>query len=293
MAEFHGYRGEIFCVVCDSDISRSWAPLFPTQSRIKYFAPNERVAERLALYGVRKENIFLTGYPLSKENIGSKKAEILKKDVGFKILNLDFKGRYSKFYFPIVKKYIGGLPKKSDHILTLMFSVGGAGTQKEIAIKAAKSLKEKIENKEIKLILSAGIRKKVRDYFLKNIEKLGLKKCLNENIEIIFERNIDDYFNRFNLKLRKTDILWTKPSELSFYSALGLPIIIAPPLGYQEDFNKEWLLKIGAGINQGEPEKTKDWLFEMLESGLVAEAAMQGFIETEKFGVFNIEKMIK
>ncbi|MBZ9572875.1 hypothetical protein KJA17_01635, partial [Patescibacteria group bacterium] len=29
MAEIHDYPGEIYCVVCDADISRSWAPLNP------------------------------------------------------------------------------------------------------------------------------------------------------------------------------------------------------------------------------------------------------------------------
>ena len=69
MAEFFGYPGEIFCVVCDADISRTWAPLNPKESKIKYFVPNSRVVERLKLYGVKEENIFLTGYPLPLENI--------------------------------------------------------------------------------------------------------------------------------------------------------------------------------------------------------------------------------
>ena len=34
------------------------------------------------------------------------------------------------------------------------------------------------------------------------------------------------YFNQFNRWLRDTDILWTKPSELVFYCALGIPILL-------------------------------------------------------------------
>ena len=49
----------------------------------------------------------------------------------------------------------------------------------------------------------------------------------------------DEYFNTFNETLRETDILWTKPSELSFYAGLGIPIIIAPTIGSLEDFNKK------------------------------------------------------
>ena len=65
-AEYYGYPGEIYCVATDNDISRAWVPLDPKQSRIKYFAPNGRVVERLQLYGVRKSNIFLTGFPLPR-----------------------------------------------------------------------------------------------------------------------------------------------------------------------------------------------------------------------------------
>ena len=92
--------------------------------------------------------------------------------------------------------------------------------------------------------------------------------------------------------MEKTDILWTKPSELSFYAALGLPIIIAPIIGSQEKFNKKWLLRSGFGISQENPRYTDQWLFDWLNQGYFAEAAMQGFIEGERFGVSNIKKII-
>ena len=171
-----------------------------------------------------------------------------------------------------------------------MFSVGGAGVQKEIGIKILKSLAKKIKTKEIKIILSAGIREKVNEYFEKNIERLGLRG--NENVEIIFEKNIVSYFQKFNKSLRKTDILWTKPSELSFYSALGLPIIVAPPIGSQEEFNKRWLLKSGFGEFQENPNYTNQWLPDLINRGYLAEASMEGFVEGEKLGIFKIKNII-
>ena len=89
MAENFKYPGQIYCVVCDTDISRTWAPLHPKTSRIKYFAPTQRVAERLKLYGVKPRNIFLTGYPLPEENIGSRKMEILKADLKNRLMKLN------------------------------------------------------------------------------------------------------------------------------------------------------------------------------------------------------------
>jgi UDP-N-acetylglucosamine:LPS N-acetylglucosamine transferase len=287
MAEFFNYPGEIYCVVCDADISRTWAPLRPKESKIKYFAPTERVVERLKLYGVKPENIFLTGYPLPLENVGDEDLEILKNDLRYRILNLDPKGRYRHYYQPLIKKYLGELPEKPNHPLTIMFAVGGAGAQKEIGIKIIKSLTQKIKNKEVKVVLVAGIREKVKEYFEENLARLALTK--NENIEIIFAKDIENYFQNFNQALRKTDILWTKPSELSFYTALGLPIIIAPPIGSQEDFNKRWLLKSGFGNSQEDPSHTNQWLFDWLSQGYLAEAAMSGFIEGEKLGTFKIK----
>jgi UDP-N-acetylglucosamine:LPS N-acetylglucosamine transferase len=285
MADFFKYPGNIFCVVCDADVSRAWAPLNPKTSKIKYFAPTSRAVERLKLYGVKPENIFLTGYPLPTEI-----PEILKDDLRFRFLNLDPKGRYLKRYLPLVKKYLGDLPSKSDHPLTLMFAVGGAGAQKEIGIKIVRSLKNRIRNGRIKIILVAGIREKVNQYFQKKLKNLGLGR--SKNIEIIFERNIEDYFRKFNRAIKKTDILWTKPSELSFYTALGLPLILAPSIGSQEDLNREWLLELGSGMNQKNPKYTDQWLFDLLDSGWFAEAAMDGFIEAEKMGKENIKQIV-
>lgn len=292
MADFFNYPKNIYCVVCDADVSRSWAPLNTAKSKIKYFTPNKRVVERLKLYGIKKENIFLTGYPLPLSNVGRNK-EILKDDLKYRILNLDPKKIYIKKYKPLIEKYLGDLPKKSDHLLTVFFSVGGAGAQKEIAFNIVKGLKEKITAGKIKIILSAGIRKNVRDYFFASMEKHKLDNLLqNKSVEIIFEKNIEDYFNVFNNSLRKTDILWTKPSELSFYTALGLPIIIAPTIGSQETFNRDWLLNLGSGIMQKNPLYTDQWLFDLLDEGKLAEAAMQGFIKAISRGALNIEKII-
>jgi len=292
MAEFFGYPGEIFCVVCDADIARPWAPLNPKESKIKYFAPTQRVVERLKLYGVKKENIFFTGYPLPGNLIGTEKMEVLKENLKYRIFNLDPKKRYFEKYKDLIEEKLGKMPENNGHSLTILFSIGGAGAQKEIGIKILKSLREKIKKKEIKIIISIGIRKNLSAYFLENIKLLNLEKFLGKEIEIIFEEKIENYFRKFNRALKETDVLWTKPSELSFYSALGIPIIISPPIGSQEEFNMRYLLKSGFGILQENPNYTDQWFFDWLEQGYLAEAAMEGFIEGEKLGVFNIGEII-
>ena len=297
MAEYFNYPGEIFCVVCDADISRTWVSLNPSQSKIKYFAPTERVVERLKLYGVKKENIFLTGYPLPVENITANPSagglEILKEDLKNRLINLDPKKRYFEKYKILIEENLGKLPENFSHPLTIMFSVGGAGAQKEIGIKTIKSLAVEIWAGEVKVILVCGIREKVKEYFEKEINKIYRGRTpVNSGVEILFGTDIEDYFQKFNFALRKTDILWTKPSELSFYSALGLPIIIAPAIGSQEEFNMRWLLKSGFGVLQENPRYTRQWLFDWLNRGYLAEAAMEGFVEGEKLGIFKISQII-
>jgi hypothetical protein len=293
MAEVWGYPGEIYLIATDADINRAWAPKHPATSKIKYFAPNYRVAERLKLYGVRPENIFLTGFPLPIENTGDN-LEIAKNDLVNRLVNLDPKLEHWKRYRALIKKYVnvGELPKKSNHPLTLMFAVGGAGAQREIGAQLLGSLRKEIREHKIRIVLVAGIHNSVSHFFRQAARGAGLERELDKYVKIIFANSKNEYFKRFNHALRTADILWTKPSELSFYSALGVPIIIAPPIGSQEEFNRKWLRTIGSAVTQDDPRYANQWLMDWVESGWFAEAAMEGFVEAPKYGTYNIERII-
>ncbi|OGY44855.1 MAG: hypothetical protein A2729_05535 [Candidatus Buchananbacteria bacterium RIFCSPHIGHO2_01_FULL_39_14] len=294
MAEVFNYPGEIYCLTTDADINRAWAPKNPTASRINYFAPNYRVVERLKLYGVQGKRIFLTGFPLPLENIGNLKLNLLNKDLVQRLVNLDPKKKYWSLYHGIIKKYLGisQLPKISNHLLTLTFAVGGAGAQKEIGAQALNSLRNEILTKKIRLVLVAGIHNSVSRYFRLAAKKAGLGHELERGVKIIFSNTRDDYFKKFNAALRQTDILWTKPSELSFYCALGIPIVMSPPIGSQEEFNRKWLRTIGAAVTQEDPRYVNQWLLDWINSGWFAEAAIQGYVEAPKLGTYNIDKII-
>ena len=97
----------------------------------------------------------------------------------------------------------------------------------------------------------------------------------------------------FSQAMRSTDILWTKPSELSFYCGLGLPIIMSPPIGAQEVFNRRWLLEIQAGISQDDPEYTEQWLFDLWREGSLAESAWDGFLKARKYGTYKIQEILE
>ncbi|MFA6534563.1 MAG: hypothetical protein WCT37_05365 [Patescibacteria group bacterium] len=295
MAEAHGYRGEIYCILCDADISRTWAPLHPGKTRINYLAPNSRVVERLKLYGVPAKNIHLTGFPLPDGNIGGTDLGVLKKDLWHRIHHLDPSHNFINKYQDSLVHYLGA--EVDGHCskqcrLTLTFAVGGAGSQRELGGQIIKNLKSQILKDQLRVNLVAGVRHDVYDYFRREIKKIGLEGRFGKNLKIIFDLNKPGYFDKFNAVLRTTDVLWTKPSELVFYAGLGLPIVMAPPIGSQEQFNRHYLEAIGAGLDQGDSAYIAEWLFDWHRSGWLAEAAFQGFLDAPKFGAYKIKQLI-
>jgi hypothetical protein len=290
MAEYFKYPGEIFCVVCDTDISRSWAPLKPKNTRIKYFAPTERAYDRLKMYGVPEKNIYLTGYPLPLENIGDFNMETLKEDLKVRISNLDPNRIYQRKYDVIIEKNLGSLPADPERPLTIVYAVGGAGAQKEIGIELVQAFTREIRDKMIKIVLVAGTKSSIKDYFEGELERLGLGSL--RGINILYAPTFEEYYNKFNKAIRKADLLWTKPSELSFYANLGLPIIIAPTIGSHEEINKQWILESGLGFEQKDMKFVRQWLMDGVKEGTFAKMAMHGYIEGNQLGVLKIKEIL-
>ena len=67
---------------------------------------------------------------------------------------------------------------------------------------------------------------------------------------------------------------------------------MAPSVGSQEDYNRAWLHSIDAGFEQEDPRYVHEWLFDWLESGWLAEAAMKGFLDAPRNGVYHIEEIV-
>ena len=283
---------KIYCIICDADINRAWVAKDPWESRVEYFAPCGKAAQRLKAYGVPEERIHLTGFPLPKELLGDENLSVLKKDLAQRLYYLDPKGKFWARHGRNVEHFLGkeNCVFRNERKLTITYAVGGAGAQKEIGQQIARSLKEKLRAEEIRLILVAGIRKEVKEYF-----ELVKKEIdpVEENIKIIFSESLHDYFDLFNNALHETDILWTKPSELSFYCALGIPIVMSPIIGSQEKFNRKWLHEIQAGIRQENPDYTDQWLYDLLNRGTLAESAWDGFLKARKLGSFKIKQVLQ
>lgn len=275
----------IYCIICDADLNRVWVAKEPWDSRINYFVPCGKAALRLQSYGVPIERIYLTGFPLHDDLLGGRELTTLKQDLLRRLQILDPSGRFHIAHNPSVQHFLAGTSTQPPRQLTVTFTVGGAGAQLDLGIELIKAFTERILNNEMRLVLVAGTRIDVRDEFLKAKQSIVGE---HENVEVLFRANREDYFSAFDQVIRRTDILWTKPSELSFYCGLGLPIIIAPPIGSQEKFNRKWLLEVGAGMRQEKPEYAGEWLFDMLENGKFADMAWLGFLRARKLGTHHI-----
>jgi hypothetical protein len=288
---------ENYLLICDADFNRVWVPLKPKESRLQYLAPCTQVTKRLMAYGVSPENIHLTGFPLPKENIGSETGlEVLKEDLFNRLLRLDPGKKFFSIHARSVRHWLGrdGLSARRPSAFELTFAVGGAGAQVEIARAILKSLKPRILDGSIRLNLSAGVQKDVFVRLLGAINDENLYQSLEHGLTLIYDLDVFAYLDRFNRVLRRTDVLWTKPSELSFYCGLGIPILLAPPIGTHEELNRRWLREIHAGVDPAGPVSAcHEWLFDLRENGRLAEAAWDGFLKSRKLGTYKIERLIR
>ena len=293
-ADYNHYT-PVYMVICDADLNRVWVATHPSESNIIYFAPCGRVMRRLREYGIPDERIFITGFPLPKENIGTEDMEILKVDFLKRLHRLDPNGKFFSVFGPVVENLLGPWkpPSNGPEPVTVTFAVGGAGAQIEIGQQLAVSLKKEILNGSFKLKLLIGVNQAVNKVINDFLVSIGLSSANDNGVEVICEDTKPAYFERFNRTMRITDLLWTKPSELSFYSALGIPIVMAPTIGAQEDKNQKWLMDKGCALPQYNPDHAAEWLRDMLNDGILAEKALNGFLKNRKLGIFKIEEVLR
>jgi hypothetical protein len=274
----------VFCVVTDSDINRVWAPLDGRKTHITYFAPSDRVVRRLVAYGVPPERVHMTGFPLPDELLGGRSLGILRANLGRRLGRLDPTGRFRK-QFAVELSQLGAPADSDGQPPLITFAVGGAGAQAEMARQFLPGLKRLVENGKLRLCLVAGVRGEVAREFRDAISTVGLDE---RRVEILHEPTMDGYFRKFHERLGDTDILWTKPSEMTFFAALGLPLIMAPPVGVHERYNRRWAAEAGAGLFQHDVRFAGEWLEAYLTDGTLAGAAWAGFRRLPQLGLYEI-----
>jgi hypothetical protein len=285
-ADHHG-RKDVFCVVTDSDVNRIWAAKEPAKGRIHYLAPTPLNRQRLLQYGIPAERIHVTGFPLPAENVATA-AEDLRR----RIPVLDARGAFRHGYGRMIDAELGPAPAAPPRPMSITYAVGGAGAQAELARDILASLSGALREGRMRLNLVAGVRAEVEQYFRRIVAELGLEAELGQSIHLLLAPTKDEYFAKFNQLLRETDVLWTKPSELCFYPALGIPLIMSAPLGAHEERNLETVLRVGAGQRQHDPRAAAEWLTDWANNGLLALNAFQGYFHMPRMGTENIKRLL-
>ena len=279
----------IFCVVTDTDLNRVWAPVRPRETRIRYLVPTRRAARRLQAYGVPQERITFTGFPLPDELVGGPSLTTLKRNLAARIVRLDPSAEFRRSMPEELVHFLGSLPREEEgKPAQLTFAVGGAGAQAGYAAAFLPGFRRALESGFVRIALVAGVRPEVAETFREAIQRARMEPLLGNGIDILLARSFPEYYARFNALIARTDVLWTKPSELVFYAALGLPLVMAAPVGVHERYNRRWIRDCGAGREEREVRFAAEWFTDWLTDGVLAAAAWAGYMQLPKFGLYRI-----
>jgi len=279
----------VFCVITDSDINRVWAPREPEKTSIHYLVPSQRAGRRLRSYGVPSHRITFTGFPLPHELLGGVRLGTLRRNLAGRLVRLDPCREFRRAYREELAQFLGPLPAEEEGKPPMLsFAVGGAGAQAGMARHFLPSLRPAIEEGRLQVTLVAGVRHEVATRFREAVAQAGLEGAMGHGLEILEAATLEQYFDGFDALMARTDLLWTKPSELTFYGALGLPLLFAPPVGVHERYNRRWARDSGAGLAQREISFAWQWLADWLDDGTLAGAAWSGFVRLPKHGLYQI-----
>jgi hypothetical protein len=283
----------VYCVVTDADVQRVWVAKHPERSNIHYLAPSQRVVRRLRAYGVSDQRITLTGFPLPYELTGPEKSASLAAQVARRIVRLDPEGSFSDLHAPMLERLLGELPAAAREApVEVVFAVGGAGAQLALSQAFLPRLRDHVLRDKMRLHLVAGTRGEVAEQFMRQLRQSRLSSRVGHGVSILYAADFETYYREFNRLLAHADVLWTKPSELSFYAGLGLPLILSHPVGTHERYNRRWLREQGAGLKQRRPEQLPGWFDEWFFDGYFAAAAWSAYTRIPRNGTEQIARVL-
>jgi hypothetical protein len=281
-------RDRVWLVVTDADVNRIWVAADPASSRIGFLAPCARTARRLRTYGVPLSRIRVTGFPLPPSLLGDRDLGALRSNLAARLARLDPRGVFRARKGEEAARLLGCdiPPPGSGGPPTVAFAVGGSGSQAALMEEAIPAFRPFVERGALRLSLVAGVHAGVARAFRRWVADAGLRE--GEGVEVLEARTFDEYEPQFNALLARTDVLWTKPGELVFFGALGLPLLLAPPLGVHERRNRRLALRWGFALDGRDPAAAPGRLAAALADGALARAAWRGFRRLPARGTWRI-----
>jgi hypothetical protein len=262
--------GKNYQLLCDADCHRVWAPIKPNDGEVTYLAPTAACADRLISYGVAHERIVVTGFPLPVENTGGKDLDVLQAD---------FRARLERLSAP------------SDSPLRVLFALSGAGCYVHLLKGLIRELLPELRGGKLTLCVAAGDNRKAKAEIELYLAALNASPA--DGVTLLFSPDVLEGFALFNRALRESDLLITKPGELVFYAALGLPQVLLPPVGKHELKNRAYLIENGAAADLPGIESAGAWLLARRANGLWGRAAESAFARLPKLGTFAINDVVR
>lgn len=283
----------IFCVVTDADVSRIWAPCDPRESRIRYLVPSPRVVRRLRSIGVPREHIAYTGFPLPPALVGGEELGTLRRTLAARLVRLDPKGRFraqAQSEELLALAHTAHEHEKQPPLVTI--TAGAAGSRAGRFEAFVPAVRHAVVAGAIRLALVAGVRADLARRYHAMLRRNYMDRFIGRGIEILIADHHEQYFDRFDELLSRTDVLWTRPNELVFYTGLGLPLIVTPPVGVHERFNRRFALEEAVAVKQRRPAQLPARIHEWLKDGTLAAAAWRGYLRMPKFGTERILEQV-
>lgn len=284
----------VYCVVTDADVNRVWVPIDPRESNIKYFAPTRGVVRRLRAFGVSDDRIAFTGFPLPKSLVGDEHLDVLRRNLGPRLARLDPRQRFRQAWRHEVDHFLADTGREQEREPPLLtIAVGGEGTQAGLVDAFLPGIRQAVVSGRIRLALVAGTSDELAGRFRRALDKICLDRFVGRGVEILHAPSLDTVFDQFDALLARTDILWTRPNELTFYAALGIPLLLTEPAGPHERFNARFAAQHGLSLPVRSPRTVADRITQWLYDGTLAANAWSGFMRLPKFGTQRILEEVR
>jgi hypothetical protein len=272
-------------------VNRVWAPAEAERTPIRYAVPSARAARRMRAFGVPADRVHRTGFPLPEALLGPDDATARRR-LAARLARLDPRGAWLA-EAPSACRILRASAEPADvrGPLRLAFAIGGAGAQRNVARDLVRSLREPLERGQVRLVLVAGVREDTERALAAHARDAGFDPDAGGPVTVLRAPDVPRYFERFHALLGQVDVLWTKPSEITFFAATGLPLVLAPPIGVQERANRAWALGRDAALD-GDAREAGRFLRRALDDGSLARVAWHGFTRLPRHGTRRILELL-
>jgi hypothetical protein len=267
---YNRFPGKNYQLLCDADFHRVWAPIKPNDGDVTYLVPTAAGADRLISYGVAHERIAVTGFPLPVANTGGRDLDVLQSDLRARLERLS---------------------PQSDSPLRLVFALSGAGCYLNLLKTLIRELLPELRSGKLTLSIAAGDNRRAKAEIESHLAALNAGSA--DGVTILHSPDVLEAFALFNRALRESDLLITKPGELVFYAALGIPQVLLPPVGKHEFKNRAYLIENSAALDLPGAESAGAWFLGQRANGAWRRAAESAFARLPKLGTFAINEIVK